>query len=390
LIRWLSGLFSILLLLTLAFLHFILPDRLEQSFNRNLPHDDYVIRPEVQSFHDTLFVTDLHSDSLLWKRDLLEESETGHVDLPRLQQGNVAVQVFSATTKSPAGQNYASNTSDSDNITLVAMSMFWPVRTWMSLYERAIYQARKLSTFADRSNGELLFVTSKQDFEHFLVRRDAGEKVVAGLYLIEGAHPLEGRVDNLDGLVKEGMTISGFTHFFDNLLGGSLHGQSGEGLTDFGRAALQRMGEQGVIVDIAHASPKMVEDILDASDRPVLLSHGGVKGSCDVGRNLDDSLMRRVAAEGGLVGIGYWDGAVCDVTPEGIVSSIRYAIDLMGVDHVALGSDYDGATAVLMDTSELAVLTQTMIDQGFAEEEIRKVMGENARRFLLENLPERD
>ena len=104
-------------------------------------------------------------------------------------------------------------------------------------------------------------------------------------------------------------------------------------------------------------------------------------------RNLDDGLMLRVAAAGGLIGIGYWDGAVCDITPAGVVGSIRYAMDLLGVDHVALGSDYDGTTEVLFDTSELAILTQTMLDEGFTEAEIRAVMGGNVRRFFLEHLP---
>ena len=131
----------------------------------------------------------------------------------------------------------------------------------------------------------------------------------------------------------------------------------------------------------------MVNDVLDISDAPVILSHGGVKGLCDMSRNLEDTLMQRIAASGGLVGIGYWDGAVCDITPAGVVRSIRYAIDLLGIEHVALGSDYDGTTEVLFDTSELAILTQTMLDEGFTEAEIRAVMGENARRFFLEHLP---
>jgi microsomal dipeptidase-like Zn-dependent dipeptidase len=93
-----------------------------------------------------------------------------------------------------------------------------------------------------------------------------------------------------------------------------------------------------------------------------------------------------IASHGGLIGVGFWDAAVCDITPEGVVRSIRYAIDLLGEDHVALGSDYDGTTEVAFDSSELSVLTQLMMDQGFTEEEIRKVMGENAVNFFLENL----
>jgi microsomal dipeptidase-like Zn-dependent dipeptidase len=106
-----------------------------------------------------------------------------------------------------------------------------------------------------------------------------------------------------------------------------------------------------------------------------------------MGRNLDDDLMLELAAKGGILGIGYWDGAVCDPTPLGIVKAIRRAIELLGENNVALGSDYDGTTEVLMDTSELAILTSVMLEQGFDEREIRKVMGENVKRFLLENLP---
>ena len=98
--------------------------------------------------------------------------------------------------------------------------------------------------------------------------------------------------------------------------------------------------------------------------------------------------MRAVAANGGLLGIGYWASAICDVSPNGIVASLRYAIDLLGIDHVALGSDFDGTVATPFDTSELAILTQTMLQQGFSEEEIRKVMGGNAQRFFLESLPD--
>jgi microsomal dipeptidase-like Zn-dependent dipeptidase len=100
-----------------------------------------------------------------------------------------------------------------------------------------------------------------------------------------------------------------------------------------------------------------------------------------------DELMRQIAAKGGLIGIGYWDGAVCDISPENIVKTMRYAIDLLGVEHVALGSDYDGTTEVAFDTAELGVLTEEMLKQGFSETEIRKVMGENLRDFLLAQLP---
>jgi microsomal dipeptidase-like Zn-dependent dipeptidase len=200
--------------------------------------------------------------------------------------------------------------------------------------------------------------------------------------------PSAGDLDKLDILFDEGLRIAGLTHFFDNELGGSLHGVSGEGLTPFGREVIERANELGMIIDVAHASPRMVSDVLDLSDAPVVLSHGGIKSACDVGRNLDDDLMQRIAERGGIAGIGFWDGAVCDFTPAGVARSIRKAVAVMGIDHVALGSDYDGATEVMFDASELAILTQALLDAGLSDTEVAKVMGENALRFFLDNLPD--
>lgn len=379
---------AVIVLLGLAFIHWFLPALAENSMNVVLPHSAYQIRPDSARLHKSLFVADLHSDALLWKRDLLQRSDRGHVDLPRLQEGNVALQVFSATTKSPSGQNYDENTGDSDNITKLAVFQFWPIATWGNLYERARYQLEKLLAFAEESEGQLVVIQSKADMRSFVERRNGGENVTAGVYLIEGAHPFEGDIDKLDRLFEQGLRISGLTHFFDNELGGSLHGISGEGLTPFGKRVIKRADELGLIIDVAHASPAMVRDVLALSERPVILSHGGVKGICDTNRNLEDALMLEIASKGGILGVGFWDAAVCDDSPLGIVRAIRYAIDLMGVDHVALGSDYDGAVTTRLDTSELAILTQTMMDEEFSEDEIRSVMGENVKRFLLENLPD--
>ena len=131
----------------------------------------------------------------------------------------------------------------------------------------------------------------------------------------------------------------------------------------------------------------MVRDVLAMSDRPVMLSHGGLKGHCDTPRNLDDDLMIEVAERGGLLGVGFWRGAICDPSPASVAGAIRYAVDLLGIDHVALGSDYDGTVTVGFDTSELAVLTEALLAAGFSGPEVRQIMGENAYRFLAKNLP---
>ena len=141
------------------------------------------------------------------------------------------------------------------------------------------------------------------------------------------------------------------------------------------------------MIDVAHSSPAVVEEVLALSQRPIVVSHTGIHSVCPTPRNLDDALLQKVAAGGGLIGIGFWDGAVCDTTPAGVARSIARAIEIVGSRHVALGSDWDGGTEVQMDASELPALTQALLDEGLAEKEIRAVMGGNLARHLRENLP---
>ncbi len=378
--------FSVILASVLAYGQLVLPAQVESSMNTKIDHDAGAISERAQALHETLFVADLHTDSLLWKRDLAERSEVGHVDVPRMHDGNVALQVFSATTKSPKGHNVNSNTGDTDNITALAVASMWPPATWNSIYERAAYQLEKLHDLAARS--DVTVVTNKTEMRELIDRRARGERVIGGIYLIEGAHPLEGDIGNLDRLYESGLRIMGITHFFDNELGGSLHGVSKSGLTEFGREAVRRANELGIIIDIAHASPAVVTEVLEISAAPVILSHGGIRSHCDTPRNLDDDIMKAMAAKGGILGVGFWKTAVCDPTPAGVVRAIRHAIDVLGVEHVALGSDYDGTIAVTFDIGELVLLTDAMLDAGFTEAEIRAVMGDNVRRFMLENLPD--
>lgn len=366
------------------------PKLVEKGQNKVEPHDPYVIGDAVNKKHQSLVIMDWHCDSLLWNRDLLTKSDYGHVDLPRLQEGNVGIQMFTVVTKSPSGQNYEQNKADTrDNITLLAVAQLWPPSTWTSLRARALHQADKLHKFASNSDGRLRIVQTAADLKAVLKARDQADpasRPVAALLGLEGCHALDGELSSVDALYDAGYRMIGLHHFFDNKLGGSLHGISNDGLTEFGREVVKRLEQKQIIIDLAHSSPKVVEEVLAMSTRPVVVSHTGMKGVCDIKRNIPDDLMKKIAAKGGIVSIGYWD-AVCDITPAGIVKTIRYAIDLIGEDHVALGSDYDGSTTVLMDTSELAILTRTMMDQGFTDTEIEKVMGGNSLRFLLANLP---
>lgn len=364
------------------------PGLLEESMNILLPQDDAPVSEEAIALHRTLTIGDLHTDSTLWQRDLSQRSERGHVDLPRLREGNVALQMFTSVTKSPAGQNYEKNSTQArDNITLLAVLQRWPVRTWSNLTERALYQAERLRQLAADDPDELIVITSQDDLERVMAARNGGSKVVGGLLGTEGSHALEGELANIDRLYAAGFRMMGLQHFFDNRLGGSLHGTSGAGLTEFGRSAVEAMDQRQIMIDVAHSSEAVVADVLAMTDRPLIVSHTGFKGHCDSPRNISDALMQQIAQEGGLIGVGYWDGAICTPTAAGIVEAIAYGIALVGEDNIALGSDYDGTIAAPFDTSELVQLTQQMLEQGMTEAQIRKVMGENMLRFLRENLP---
>lgn len=386
---------ALALIAIVAFLA-IAPAYVERTTNRidgkALPE----ISEEARALHQALTIVDLHSDTLLWKRDLLERADRGHMDLPRLKQGHVALQVFSSVTKSPEDQNYDSNPSDTDQLTALVMAQLQPPRTWNSLLERTLYHGAKLDRAIARSGGELVAIRERADIDGLLGRRKVQGRGIGAMFSVEGLHNLEGDPTNLERLYDAGVRMAGLTHFFDNELAGSMHGEAKGGLTPMGRAVVARMEELGMIVDIAHCSRQCVAEVLAMARRPVVSSHGGVQATCDVNRNLSDEEIRGVAATGGVIAIGYWEGAVCDTSPQAIARAMKHVRDLVGVEHVALGSDYDGATTVRFDTAGLAHVTQALMEAGFSEAEIRAAMGENALRVLraglvpLADLPAQD
>ncbi|MDE1468056.1 dipeptidase [Aurantiacibacter sp. D1-12] len=374
-----------LLVLALALAIFFVfgPGIAERSMNQiegtGLPE----VTEEALALHATLTIVDLHSDTLMWKRNPLERADRGHVDLPRLIDGNVTLQVFSSVTKSPAGLNFDENSADArDNMTLMAIGQLQPYPTWGSLLERSRWHASRLELAANEAPDALRTIRSPADVDALLAARNVTGRPIGGMFSVEGLHNLEGRAENLQRLYDDGMRMAGITHFFDNELAGSMHGEEKGGLTDFGREMVREMEELGIIVDIAHCSHQCVSEVLAMARRPVVSSHGGVQATCPVNRNLTDDEIRGVAATGGVIGVGYFDGAVCDTSPASIVAAMQHIVDLVGVEHVALGSDYDGSVAVGFDTANVVHVTQALMDAGFSEEDIRAIMGLNALRVL--------
>lgn len=366
------------------------PAYVERQLNPlTTPAAGWPVSAEAQALHGQLVIGDWHADPLLWDRNLLERGNRGHTDVPRLAEGNVAVQVFTTVTKSPRGQNYSENSAEApDNITPLFIGQLRPVRSWFSLRERALVQAEALRDMTEAAPDRITLIRSRGDLLSVLDRRAAGEPVLGALLGSEGGHPLEGDIANLQVLYDAGFRLLGLTHFFDNALGGSLHGEGSQGLTEFGRQVVDEMLAKGMIIDLAHASPQVVRDVLAIEGTRPVVSHTGIHGHCKTPRNIPDELMRAIADKGGLIGIGYWADVVCGQTPADIAASIRAAIALVGEDHVSLGSDYDGSVDAPFDVAGLAALTQALMDAGLSEGQIAKVMGGNMMRYLAEALPE--
>jgi microsomal dipeptidase-like Zn-dependent dipeptidase len=176
------------------------------------------------------------------------------------------------------------------------------------------------------------------------------------------------------------------THFFDDEFAGSSAGVKKGGLTPLGHELVRQMNARGMIIDLAHSSPQTIRDVLAESKRPVIYSHGGLQGNCNNRRNLSDEEARGIARSGGIIGIGFWPMAVCGKDATAIARAIRYAVQIAGIEHVGLGSDFDGSVTVPFDAAHLNELTEALLQEGFGATEVRAVMGGNALRFFSENL----
>jgi membrane dipeptidase len=361
----------------------------ERSTNKTRKKRSYSVREESADLHRQLFIADLHADTLLWNRNILVRHRYGHIDLPRLVDGHVALQVFGAVTQAPAGLNNESNRADNGDLIkpLVALQG-WPMRTWGSPLQRALFQAKKLEWFSSHTAGrQLLIIRSMADLKELIERHTENPVIIGGLLGLEGAQALEGRLANLDLLFDAGYRMFGLSFFFDNEVCGSAHGVEKGGLTGFGREVIKQAEARGMIIDLAHSSPKTIEDVLEASTTPVVVSHTGVRGTCDNPRNLSDEHVRRIASSGGVIGISMFEMAVGETTIEATARAMRYTADLAGAGCLALGSDFDGMVATPIDASDLVLLTDALVEKGFTNEEITGIMGGNFLRLLQIILP---
>ena len=403
-----------------------LPPLLESIANRVVEKPPYSVSQEAQILHDELFIVDLHADPLFMGRDLTEEASYSHIDLPRLLKANVALQAFTVWT---AGRYPAS--PDGWEVAGFFLRFFpdWPVESFHSLFERAKFQAGRLFDLEEKWNAmdnewnrachknypnikTFRVIKNRIDLEKFLEDRKKCPHILAGYLGIEGAHAVDGKAENVKKLYDEGYRMMSLTHMFDNKLGGSSEGSRREGITELGRSVIDEMldakdAKGPWIIDLAHASPELMDDIAEITQKKApktifVSSHTGVKGiiqdrvNCDYSRQIGDRHIRLIAKSGGVVSIGFGARFHCKSDVESIVNAIRHTIDaidsanipgVQGINHIGLGSDFDGGVKPPFDVTGLPKLTEALLKDGFTNAEIHKIMGGNSLRVLTEALP---
>ncbi len=221
-----------------------------------------------------------------------------------------------------------------------------------------------------------------------LAKNEAAGKLSALLSVEEGGVIEEdiGRIGELFGL---GVRMMTFTWNYDNDIASSVNGQNGGGLTDFGHEFLSELEKYGIIADVSHLSDKGFYDVAEAAKKPFIASHSNARAVCPHRRNLTDDMIRIIGDKGGIVGLNFCaDFVGGDGGVRMLCRHAREIADCGGIECVAVGGDFDGieTNPALPDCTATERLADGLRDFGFASREVDLIMGENAKRFLTDNL----
>ena len=208
---------------------------------------------------------------------------------------------------------------------------------------------------------------------------------------IENGIALDGKLSNLRHFADRGIVYMTLCHNGDNDIcdSASKSNQTHGGVSQFGAEVIAEMNRLGILVDMSHAGEKSFYDALDISKKPIVCSHSSARALCDHPRNLTDDQMRALAAKGGVAQTTIYNGFLCkdaQATILDVMAHLEHAIDVMGIDHVGLGTDFDGDGGVpgLADSSELLNFTRQLLRKRYSDEDIQKIWGGNFLRVMAE------
>jgi membrane dipeptidase len=313
---------------------------------------------DIATLHRRTIIIDAHCDALLdvvaGRRSLLERSDQGQADLPRLQEAGVTAQVFALFVPDPYVTHAATQ---------------YALRALDHLYAAM-----------EQSDGRLALARTATDIE---AAHTANH--VAAIIGMEGAEPLDGSLELLRIFHRLGLRILGLTWNRRNAAADGLDFErTGGGLTPFGVALVEECNRLGIVIDVAHLSPKGVQDVLETSSQPVIASHANARALCDHRRNLTDEQMRAIAAGGGVIGATFVPIFItkepADATVERLLDHVAHMIQVVGPEHVALGSDFDGIGSPppgLKSISDLPHVTEGLLARGYPLEDVQRILGGN-------------
>ena len=219
--------------------------------------------------------------------------------------------------------------------------------------------------------------------------RAAGK--LAAILVIENSDGAEGSLNVLRMLHKLGVRSIGLTHNISSLAAdGNAEARSKGGLTTFGVDLVKEMNHLGMLVDVSHISEAGFWDVIDITEKPIIASHSNCKAVCDHPRNLSDDQIRALAKNGGSMGITFVPFFVNASAPtlEKLLDHIDHAAQVAGIDHVGLGSDFDGGGTLIKDATAFPDIADGLLKRGWAESDLRKFLGENHLRVLKAALGE--
>ena len=318
----------------------------------------------LTSYHSVYTMTDLHNDVLeVMVSDpnyhLKDRHGYNHTDIPRLQEGSVDIQFFSV---------------------------------WVSPTQFTNYYLQA-QVMIDRFNYELddnpNTIDQAVTYDEAIALNPQGK--IAAVIGIEGGHHIENSLEKLDTLYNEGMRYLTIT--WNNSTDWAISAwdplSETQGLSEFGRQVIRTMDSLGIIIDVSHTGIKTIQDILEVTNNPIVATHSGVRALRDHYRNLYDWQIQDIANSGGVIGVVFYPPFLTtapDAYIEDVIEHIDYIKNLVGIDYIAIGSDFDGIgnnTVIgLENVSKFPRLTEALFDQGYTNEEVEKILGGNFKRVF--------
>ncbi|HVE82928.1 MAG TPA: membrane dipeptidase [Myxococcales bacterium] len=320
-------------------------------------------------------LADGHADSLMWNRDLNQRSTRGHVDFPRLQEAGTRIQCFTVVTRGyPVVDLFGA----------FAALRGWPAEARRSPWARCAYQLDRMEALCRASGGAVAVAGSAAELEQNVA---AGR--ISAVLGVEGAQALEGRPERVAELHRRGVRFMSLTHLDNNELGGSSSPLMGNRpLTPLGREVLEAMVGAGMTVDTAHASARTFADLSENPRARLFSSHTGVAGGKPSWRNLTDQQLRAIAGRGGVVGIIFATIYLGGSALSDVVRHVEHAVNVIGEDAVALGSDFDGMIPLprgMRDVTDTGRLVDALSAR-HPDARVEKIAWGNWRRFFRETL----